>query len=72
MISNLDIHVTALESQEQINLELINAKKVNLENLRKQKLQSHFVRSCARWIEQREKATKFGVSKLFEQKTIKE
>ena len=34
-------------------------KKVNLENLRKQKLQGHFVRSHARWIEQREKATKF-------------
>ena len=42
-------------------------KKVNLENLRKQKLQGHFVRSHARWIEQREKATKFWVSKLFEQ-----
>ena len=45
--------------------------KLNLENLRKQKLPGHFVISCVRWIEQGEKTNKifseFGISKLFEQ-----
>ena len=35
--------ITALEVQEQINLELINANILNLENLKKQKLQGNFV-----------------------------
>ena len=55
--------ITALESQEQINLELINAKTLNLENLRKQKLQGHFVRSR----KTNKIFSEFGVSKLFEQ-----
>ena len=41
--------------------------------MRKQKLQGHFVRSCARWIEQGEKPTKYFLnleSQKFLNKTI--
>lgn len=66
--------ITSLESQEHINFELIEQKKSNLENLRKRKLQGHFIRSRARWIEQREKPTKYFLnleSRNFLNKTIK-
>lgn len=66
--------ITFLESQEHINFELIEQKKSNLENLRKHKLQGHFIRSRARWIEQGEKPTKYFLnleSTNFLNKTIK-
>lgn len=66
--------ITSLESQEHTNFELIEQKKTNLENLRKHKLQGHFIRSRVRWIEQGEKPTKYFLnleSRNFLNKTIK-
>ena len=48
-----------LESQEQLDLEMIEVKKESLEHLRKKKLQGHVIRSRAQWVEEGEKPTKY-------------
>lgn len=56
------------------NKDLLEEKKASLEQLRKQKLQGHMVRSRARWVEEGEKPTKYFChleSRNFLNKTIK-
>ena len=48
-----------LESREQLDLEMIEVKKESLEHLRKKKLQGHFIRSRAQWVEEGEKPLKY-------------
>ena len=48
-----------LEREENIDLELIEEKRLILENLRKEKMEGHAIRSRARWIENGEKPTKY-------------
>ena len=47
------------ENINNMNLEQIETKKHELEELRKEKLKGHYVRSRAKWIEEGEKPTKY-------------
>jgi exonuclease III len=71
LISDIEI----LESEDNNkNQNLLEEKKASLEQLRKQKLQGHMVRSRARWVEEGEKPTKYFChleSRNFLNKTIK-
>ena len=63
-----------LESDLDINFDSLEEKKVALENLRKEYLQGHMIRSRARWIEEGEKPSKYFCnleSRNFLNKTIK-
>ena len=63
-----------LESQEQLDLEMIEVKKKSIKHLRKKKLQGHVIRSRAQWVEEGEKSTKYFCnleSRKFLNKTIK-
>ena len=63
-----------LESDLDINFDRLEEKKVALENLRKEYLQGHMIRSRARWIEEGEKPSKYFCnleSRNFLNKTIK-
>lgn len=66
--------IEKLESITDINTDLISAKKTELENLRKEKLQGHIIRSRAKWVEEGEKPTKYFCNlerRNFINKTIK-
>ena len=66
--------IEKLESITDINADLISAKKTELENLRKEKLQGHIIRSRAKWVEEGEKPTKYFCNlerRNFLNKTIK-
>ena len=63
-----------IEASAEINIELLEEKKISLENLRKDKLQGHIIRSRARWVEDGEKPTKYFCNveaRNFINKTIK-
>ena len=66
--------IEVLESESNINLTLLEQKKVELENIRKEKLQGHIIRSRAKWVEEGEKPSKYFCSlesRNFLNKTIK-
>ena len=63
-----------LESEDIIDIDTLNEKKLSLEKLRKEKMQGHLIRSRARWVEEGEKPTKYFCnleSRNFTNKTIK-
>lgn len=51
--------IEALELNNSIDIELLDEKKNALENLRKEKLQGHMIRSRALWLEEGEKPSKY-------------
>lgn len=56
------IHVTdtiELENSNEVDLPLLEEKQAALENLRKEKLRGHFIRSRAKWVDEGEKPTKY-------------
>ena len=66
--------IEVLESDSNINLTLLEQKKAELENVRKEKLQGHIIRSRAKWVEEGEKPSKYFCSlesRNFLNKTIK-
>lgn len=66
--------IEALELNNSIDIELLDEKKNALENLRKEKLQGHMIRSRALWLEEGEKPSKYFCnleSRNFLNKTIK-
>ena len=66
--------IECLESELDIDFNRLEEKKVALENLRKEHLQGHMIRSRARWIEEGEKPSKYFCnleSRNFLNKTIK-
>ena len=63
-----------LESQEPLDLEMIEVKIESLEHLGKKKLQGHVIRSRGQWVEEGGKPTKYFCNletKFFLNKTIK-
>lgn len=63
-----------IESQSDIDFGLLHEKKVELEKVRKEKLQGHIIRSRAKWVEEGEKPSKYFCSlesRNFLNKTIK-
>lgn len=63
-----------LESDASIDLNKLEEKKKELENIRKEKLLGHMIRSRARWIEEGEKPSKYFCnleSRNYLNKTIK-
>lgn len=66
--------IEKLESNPHVNIDLVSEKKLELEGLRKEKLQGHVIRSRAKWVEEGEKPTKYFCSlesRNFLNKTIK-
>lgn len=51
-----------IESQSDIDFELLHEKKSELEKVRKEKLQGHIIRSRAKWVEEGEKPSKYFCS----------
>lgn len=51
--------IEKLESEEEINLPLIEEKGLSLENIRKEKMEGHIIRSRAKWVEEGEKPTRY-------------
>lgn len=63
-----------MESNPHVNIDLVSEKKLELESLRKEKLQGHVIRSRAKWVEEGEKPSKYFCSlesRNFLNKTIK-
>ena len=66
--------INHLESDVNIDVDLVEEKRSALESIRKEKMQGHIVRSRARWVEEGEKPTKYFCnleSRNFINKTIK-
>lgn len=51
--------IEKLESEGEINLPLIEEKRLLLENIRKEKMEGHMIRSRAKWVEEGEKPTRY-------------
>lgn len=60
-----------IESQSDIDFELLHEKKSELEKVRKEKLQGHIIRSRAKWVEKPSKYFCSLESRNFLNKTIK-
>lgn len=63
-----------LEAEENINLHVIEEKRLLLENIRKEKMVGHMIRGKARWVEEGEKPTRYFCSlenRNYINKTIK-
>lgn len=66
--------IETIEAMCNIDLDLLEEKKLKLERLRKEKLQGHIIRSRAKWVEEGEKPSKYFCSlesRNFLNKTIK-
>ena len=66
--------INHLESDVNIDVDLVEEKRSALESIQKEKMQGHIVRSRARWVEEGEKPTKYFCnleSRNFINKTIK-
>lgn len=59
---NLQAEINKLEEATEIDLEILEQKKSELENLRKEKLQGIMIRARIRWAEEGEKPTKYFCS----------
>jgi hypothetical protein len=53
--------IEVLESDSNINLTLLEQKKAELENIRKEKLQGHIIKSRAKWMEEGENPVNISV-----------
>lgn len=51
--------IEKLEPEEEINLPFIEEKMLLLENIRKEKMEGHMIRSRAKWVEEGEKPTRY-------------
>ena len=63
-----------MESEHPIDFNILDEKRVALENIRSEKLQGHMIRSRARWVEEGEKPSKYFCnleSRNYLNKTIK-
>ena len=68
-----EIRLLEANAQTSTNFDLIEQKKIDLKNIRQDKMKGHFVRSKAQWIEEGEKPSKYFChleSKNFVNKTI--
>ena len=56
---SLSLEINEIENSNEANHSVLEEKKTALENLRKEKLQGHFIRSRAKWVDEGEKPTKY-------------